>query len=245
MTPLKVLVTAGATEVPIDRVRAITNIFKGKTGTAIAHAFAFDWRRRARHAATLLTSNPYLARCTMPEEDAGQGTLGFGPTFDILPYRTFDELAAAMEREVRSGAYDLVIHSAAVSDYRVAGVHTRREDGALVPLDASGKVGSSHERLFLELERTPKLLEAIRRDWGFKGQLVQFKLEVGINDEELIARARAALERSGGDLCVANCLEWAKEAALLIDRDGRVERVDRAKLPAALVQRFAPLTLGQ
>lgn len=242
MTPLKVLVTAGATEVPIDRVRAITNIFKGKTGTEIAMAFA---RHRigdnvtARQVA-LLTSNPALAETRIDERGPvwidGSSTTWDDIRHRIIPYRTFDELAVCMEREIRTGACDVVIHSAAVSDYRVAGVHTRKDDGELVPLDASGKVGSSHERLFLELERTPKILEAIRRDWSFTGKLVQFKLEVGITDEELITRARAALVRSQGDLCVANCLEWAKEAAILVDRTGQVERVDRARLPDALIR---------
>ncbi|MDP3771130.1 MAG: phosphopantothenoylcysteine decarboxylase [bacterium] len=231
MKPLRVLVTAGATEVPIDRVRAITNIFKGKTGTEIAHTFL----RHTNGEITLLTSNPALA------EDLDESEWWWmSQQFRIMPYRTFDELAALTESEIRTGGYDVVIHSAAVSDYRVTGVHTRGQDGRLVPLDASGKVGSSHEQLFLELARTPKIIEQIRGVWGFTGKLVQFKLEVGITDEELIARARAALERSGGDLVVANCLEWAKDAAILVSRDGLVERVDRAKLSDALIGKCAP-----
>lgn len=235
MTPLKILVTAGATEVPIDRVRAITNIFKGKTGTEIAMAFAFDgWRTERPNAVTLLTSNKQLAD-DMLCENSDVGISG-GPDVRTLPYRTFDELASLMRHEIRTRKYHVVIHSAAVSDYRVAGVHTRGDDGELVALDASGKVGSSHERLFLELERTPKLLEQIRGPWGFTGKLIQFKLEVGIDDAELIARARAALVRSQGDLVVANCLEWSRDAAILVDRDGHVERVDRARLPDALIR---------
>lgn len=35
---MRVLVTAGATQVPIDRVRAITNVFTGRTGTQVAAA---------------------------------------------------------------------------------------------------------------------------------------------------------------------------------------------------------------
>lgn len=227
MKPLKVLVTAGTTEVPIDRVRAITNIFKGKTGTGIAHAFL-------RHTAgeiVLLTSNPAIA------EDLDESEWWWmQQKFRVVPYRTFDELAAAMEREIRTGAYDVIIHSAAVSDYRVAGVHLRGDDGELVPLDTSGKVGSSHEHLFLELERTPKLLEQIRGPWGFTGKLIQFKLEVGITDEELIARARAALVRSQGDLVVANCLEWARDAAILVGAHGKTKRIARGDLPTALIQ---------
>ncbi|MDO8622154.1 MAG: phosphopantothenoylcysteine decarboxylase [bacterium] len=240
MKPLKVLITAGATEVPIDRVRAITNIFKGKTGTDIARAFAWHTTPNVYPVVTalrvtLLTSNPRLAETSMDGSDVAYG---IDARFRVVPYRTFDELAALMEREITTGGYDIVVHSAAVSDYRMAGVHARGQDGQLVPLDASGKVGSFHERLFLELERTPKLIEQIRGAWGFTGKLIQFKLEVGIADEELIAKARAAIDRSGGDFVVANCLEWAKDAAILVGRDGSVERVDRAKLSAALIRRL-------
>ena len=50
-----VLVTAGSTMVPIDKVRAITNIFNGRTGTNIALYFAQQgWN------VTLVTSNPSL-----------------------------------------------------------------------------------------------------------------------------------------------------------------------------------------
>jgi len=36
---MKVLITAGSTNVMIDQVRCISNIFKGKTGNAIARFF--------------------------------------------------------------------------------------------------------------------------------------------------------------------------------------------------------------
>ena len=48
---MRLLVTAGNTQVQIDRVRSITNIFTGKTGgriALVAHA--------AGHSVTLLTS---------------------------------------------------------------------------------------------------------------------------------------------------------------------------------------------
>ena len=48
--PLNVLVTAGNTQTPLDRVRAITNIFSGRTGTRIA----LEAHRRG-HRVTLLT----------------------------------------------------------------------------------------------------------------------------------------------------------------------------------------------
>ena len=50
---MKILVTAGNTQTPVDRVRCITNIFSGKTGARIA-ASAYD----RGHDVSLFTSHP-------------------------------------------------------------------------------------------------------------------------------------------------------------------------------------------
>jgi phosphopantothenate-cysteine ligase/phosphopantothenoylcysteine decarboxylase/phosphopantothenate--cysteine ligase len=52
---MNVLVTAGNTQTPIDRVRCITNVFSGRTGARVAMEAA------ARgHQVALLTSHPEL-----------------------------------------------------------------------------------------------------------------------------------------------------------------------------------------
>src|SRR5438876_10979147 len=119
------------------------------------------------------------------------------------PYgsRTFDDLQKLMEAAVRRGDLDAVIHSAAVSDYRVAGVYAPAPQtqfqidtgqwtspgGPPALLDrAAGKVKSDEPELWLRLVRTPKLVDLIRTDWGFRGLLVKFKLEVGVTDERLL-----------------------------------------------------------
>ena len=53
---MNLLVTAGNTQAPIDRVRCITNIFTGRTG---AHLALTAWQRG--HRVTLLTSHPETA----------------------------------------------------------------------------------------------------------------------------------------------------------------------------------------
>ena len=74
-----------------------------------------------------------------------------------------------------------MIHAAAVSDYRVAGIFAER-DGKDV---SAGKVKSSHPELWLKLVPTPKLVDQVRSQWGFAGVLVKFKLEVGLSEDEL------------------------------------------------------------
>src|SRR5207245_1108616 len=109
---MRILVTAGNTLVPIDRVRCITNVFTGRTGARIAlHAFLCG------HGVKLLTSHPeVLAELrgakTPPDE-----------RLTVQPYQTFDDLRKALEDNVRSGAFEALIHCAAVSDYGAAGVY--------------------------------------------------------------------------------------------------------------------------
>ena len=104
---MKLLITAGNTTVPVDRVRVITNVFSGRTGAAIAQQ---AWRRG--HTVTLLRSPARV-------DDAEESSAGL--RWRVVRYRTFDDLMERMESEIGDGAPDAVIHSAAVSDYRVAG----------------------------------------------------------------------------------------------------------------------------
>src|SRR5262245_39280610 len=166
---MNILVTAGNTQTPIDRVRCITNIFTGRTGAQIALA-----AHERGHAVTLLTSHPDVVR-----ELAGRELSS--ATWRVRPYRTFDDLHRLMAEEV-PGGYDALIHSAAVSDYAVAGVYaaagTVFDPGApTLPalVDATaGKVKSHHDELWLRLVKTPKLVDLVRSPWGFRGVLVKF-----------------------------------------------------------------------
>src|SRR5438876_7903889 len=106
---MNLLVTAGNTLVPIDRVRCITNIFTGRTGAQIAVA-----AHAAGHRVTLLTSHP---EAIAPGQGPG------GERWQVVDYRTFDDLRERMEAAMRAGDLGAVIHSAAVSDYLSAGVY--------------------------------------------------------------------------------------------------------------------------
>lgn len=210
---MNILVTAGNTQAPIDRVRCITNIFSGRTGTGIAQRAA-----EQGHAVTLLTSHPELAE---------QSPL------TIHAYRSFDELEALMAREIAGGSYDAVIHAAAVSDYLHAGTFARI-DGELVDVSA-GKVKGNHGELWLQFRTAPKLVDKIRHDWHFPGKLVKFKLEVGVSDEELLVIAERSRVHSGADLMAANTLEGMREWAFVGAGQGGYTRVSRAELADAIL----------
>jgi phosphopantothenate---cysteine ligase (CTP) len=236
---MNVLVTAGNTQTPIDRVRCITNVFTGRTGARLA----LEAHRRG-HAVTLLTSHPEAVRDLEP---------GFAPAgrWVVRPYRTFEDLKDAMAELVPGSQFDVLIHAAAVSDYMVAGVYAPVAGTTFDPATAgwthgkmkdvsAGKVKSHHAELWLRLTPTPKLADLVRGTWGFRGIFVKFKLEAGATDAQLREVALRSREQSDADLIVANTLEAKDATAWIGDRAGGWERVSRAELARRLMDRVEP-----
>lgn len=232
------LVTAGNTQTPIDRVRCITNTFTGRTGAAIART---AWGRG--HTVTLATSRPdaLLEHGLNPREP--------GERFTVLPYQTFDELASILQNQLRDG-FDVVCHTAAVSDFLTAGAYTpdvgtsfnartghwdARPGPATFTEQKAGKIKSSEPELWVRLVRAPKLVDRIRQPWGFTGVLVKFKLEVGLSEQDLVDVAEESRQQSGAEIIVANTLDGAAHWAYVGPVDGRYERVPRRDLPDRLV----------
>lgn len=227
---MNILITAGSTDVPIDKVRVISNIFKGRTGVEIARTAA-----NLGHRVTLLHSHQTGVSGQLLRDP----TRFFNP-ITLCKFRTFDDLAELMEMKICGEKFDAIIHSAAVSDYRVASIAAAvgAGDERLDETETANKIASSHPSLLLELVPTEKLVDKIRQPWGFKGKLVKFKLQVGITDDTLIDIASRSRRTSEADIIVANCLEWAKEYAYIIGADDRAERVTRNVLPWALLGRL-------
>lgn len=233
---MNILITAGNTRVPIDRVRCVTNVFSGRTGAGIART---AWHRG--HSVTLLTSNPEsTAVLPRPEEQSDR-------RLTVVQYSTFDDLTTLMAQQIKGGGYDVIVHSAAVSDYLVAGTYAPRGgtyfnartggwegDGGMAEQRA-GKIKSSEPELWVRMVRAPKLVDKIRPQWGFAGLLVKFKLEVGLADAELLEAAERARQQSAADLIVANTFEAMKHWAYLGPVDGRYDRVPRRELAERLL----------
>ena len=228
---MRIFVTAGNTQVPIDRVRCITNIFTGRTGAAIA----LEAYRRG-HQVTLVTSQPDVIEYRHLDAACWQ----------CFPYRTFGELEALMARHIAELKQDAVVHCAAVNDYQAAGIfapeldthfdeRTQAWTGPGKMLDrAAGKVKSDEPELWLRLVRAPKLVDKIRSDWGHRGRLVKFKLEVGVGETELLAIAESSRQHSAADWMVANTLEGSADWAFLGNEHGYT-KVIRAELAGALL----------
>jgi phosphopantothenate---cysteine ligase (CTP) len=242
---MNLLVTAGNTQARIDKVRCLTNIFTGRTGASIAlHA------HERGHDVTLLTSHPEAVR------DLRSDAAALDQRWRLLRYSTFEELQFLMSSKFTLEKFDAVIHSAAVSDYLAAGVYapapgTRfqpdsgRWDAGSAPaalVDRSaGKVKSDEPELWLRLVRAPKLVDLIRAEWGFRGLLVKFKLEVGLDDDGLLQVAERSRTHSAADVMVANTLEGAATYAYIGPRGGAYQRVSRRELAARLLEHLEQL----
>jgi phosphopantothenate-cysteine ligase/phosphopantothenoylcysteine decarboxylase/phosphopantothenate--cysteine ligase len=230
---MRILVTAGNTQTPIDQVRCITNIFTGRTGTWLALA-AF----RRGHEVCLLTSHPEVVR-QLSDSPPSPGT-----RWQVQPYRTFEDLHALLRRGLEArewGDFDAVIHCAAVSDYTVQGIYQRLDPVQPTRLEDyfadvnQPKVSSSHPEMWLRLVPTPKLVDQMRSPWNFQGVLVKFKLEVGVSEEQLLEIAERSRRHSAADLMAANTLEGMQDWAYLGPLDGQYERLERASLASRLL----------
>jgi phosphopantothenate--cysteine ligase len=240
---MKILITSGSTITPIDRVRGITNIFSGRTGFEIAKHAVYKG-----HKVTLLGNS--IAKRWYQQTELSDDDLD---RFSVVTFKTFDDLEHQMKTQLEKLGWDAVIHSAAVSDYKVDGVFKDAETvynfvkmaGLRGIGNPDGKISSKLDELWLRLVPTPKLVDSIR-EWGLgDGKLVKFKLEVNVSPEELFNRAGKSRADSDADLIVANRLDnfsdWAEPSMQIIDRDSDVVMVSRNELPKTLINKLETL----
>jgi len=190
----RILITAGPTWVPIDNVRVISNIATGVTGVLLAEKL-----QRLGAKVTLLMG-PAGTRC-------------LNKKIRLIRFKFFDELKNLIKRELKSNKYDIVIHSAAVSDFKPA-------------QSIKGKINSGRP-YNLKLLPLPKVIRDIRI-LNPKAKLVMFKLEYGISDKALIERARKALVTYRADLVIANAI-YPRYKAFILDEKNVYSQVNSKK----------------
>lgn len=178
-----ILITAGPTWVPIDKVRVISNIATGETGILLAENL------KNLGARVTLVLGP-AASCPS------------GKKIRLIRFNFFDELRGIIVREVRTKKYDIVIHSAAVSDYRPGKSYGR-------------KVKSGIRNWKLKLLPTVKIIDLIKRiDPSLF--LVGFKFQPGLARNTLIKEAKRLKHRLGLGLVVANGIDKNRYLAYVL-----------------------------
>ena len=197
---LKILVTAGGTRMPLDAVRSIVNGSTGRTGAAIATDLA-----ALGHTVTLLTAEGGVSA-----EDIAR----------LERYDDFDSFERSLRRLLAEESYDVLVQSAAISDWRPI---------AAAEHSSLGKIDSDTDTLTLRFERTPKLVGLVR-SWSRNPALriVAFKLTVGAADAERRRKVAQLLAHEGVVAVVANDLQdwprwafWTDAAAAPEAFDGR------------------------
>jgi phosphopantothenoylcysteine decarboxylase/phosphopantothenate--cysteine ligase len=189
---MKILITGGPTWAKIDDVRIVTNIFTGKTALYLAKKFT-----KRKNNVTLFMNLHCIDK--------------FPKNIRVIPFKYFDELKAKLKMELKKDRYDLIIHTAAVSDYKLKKAF-------------KGKVASKKKEWKLILVPTPKLIKIIRK-LARESFLVQFKLEV--EKKNLIDKAFRSLKENKADLVVANSLEELRLGykAYVIDKNKNIKEI--------------------
>jgi len=186
---MNVLITCGPTWVAIDDVRVISNHSTGQMGHLIAREFT------ARGARVTLIEGPVTH-------------IWVDKSVKVIKYQFFDELAKVLKTELRK-KYDMVVHAAAVSDFKVQN-------------RVKGKMSSVETRhaLSLQLIPTPKIINQIKKI-NPRVFLVGFKLESGLTAKNLKTKVQPLFEQAYCDLVVANSIQDGYRG-FIVDKEGQV-----------------------
>ena len=204
VTKKRILITAGPTWVAIDRVRVISNVSSGQTGILLAEKL-----RQLENEVTLILGPVSL--CCLHNK------------IKVLRFRFFDELKSLLVKELKTQKYDIIIHAAAVSDYKLKN-------------EFSDKLSSDKKSLSLNLKPTEKLIDLIKKI-DKNVFLVGFKFEPGLKKEFLVKEALKLMKRTKTNLTVANTINKGKYEAYLVT-DNKASRVytNKNSLTTALVK---------
>ncbi len=187
----KVLITAGPTRETIDPARFISNRSSGKMGYALARE---AFRRGAK---VTLISGPTMLDCP-------QGV-------ERIQVVSTQEMYQAVMSEVNRA--DIIIKSAAVSDFRPEQVHSEK-----IKKDKAGKN--------IALERTPDILQEI----GATRKKNQIVVGFAAESENHVEAGRQKLEKKQLDLIAVNDISKANSGfevdtnkVILLDKTGMNE----------------------
>jgi phosphopantothenate-cysteine ligase len=173
-----------------------------------------------------------------------------GERFNVVLFRSYDELAVLLQAQIKTGDFHAVCHAAAGGDFLPAGAFApnpgtffnartgqweARSGPPTLTEQKTGKIVGAESEVWLRLVRGPKLIDRIRQPWGFNGVLVKFQMESGVGDTELIELAETSRIASASDLMVTTTLEAASHTEFLGPVRDRYERVPRRELPDRLV----------
>lgn len=175
---MKILITGGGSEEKIDDVRSICNFSTGRTSSFLSTFFA-----EKGHSVSLITSH----RSVMPENK----------NVKVYEYKSFSDLKNLLHSECETELYDIIIHSAAVSDYSPDKIiiDSKEFDAKTVKKIPSGSEVS------IKLKKNPKLIDFIKLWTNKKSFVCAFKLTSNASfDERKTAVEKVFISNKEDDL---------------------------------------------
>lgn len=130
---IRIIVTAGPTLVPIDKVRVMTNIFGGRLGYYIA-----DLASKKGHDTLLLMGYGNRVKFSGKEK------------FKLKQFKYYNEIRNLLKSEIQKKRYQVVIHSAAIPDYIPINVY-------------NGKIKSGKKELVIHFKPTKKIIDQFKK----------------------------------------------------------------------------------
>jgi phosphopantothenate-cysteine ligase len=207
---MNVLITAGGTAERIDSVRAITNTATGALGGMTADCFAASGGvRRIFYVCGKGARRPETAPAEIVE---------------ITEIEDTADLEAAVRGICARNTIGAVVHSMAVSDYRVS----RVTNAEFADIGGAAKISSDEKSLVLFLERTPKII-SLFSTIAPNAILVGFKLLSGAEHGELIDAGFDLLKKNNCAYVLANDMAQIRagtHTGYLIDKNKNVLRFD-------------------
>jgi len=195
---MRVLISYGGTEEPIDGVRYITNFSTGKTGATISNYFF-----KNGVDITVLKAK----RAKSPDKNIA-----------FIEFTSFNDLNSKMEKLLGSNNFDAVIHLAAVSDFSIDYLES---DGKRIT-ETDKKLNSS-KPLTIRLITNFKILNRIKDYSNNKIKLIGFKLTKDKKSDEIERVVKGMFDRGNIDYVVHNDLSEINEKshiASIFDKEG-------------------------
>jgi phosphopantothenoylcysteine synthetase/decarboxylase len=219
---MKVIITAGPSYEPIDRVRRLTNFSSGELGTLLSEAFAAAGHQVVCFRGEASTFPPPL----WPVE--------------VVPFKTNDDLESNLRRLLRKEDVAIVFHVAALCDFRVSEIAD--EKGS--PLDA-GKISSRDGALKLTLEPMPKLIASLRRMFP-ASLLVGWKYEIDGSTDDVVAKGRKQMDDYLTDVSVLNGSAYGSGFGVIARSGERAHLPDKSALCSFLLEwaERMPIVMG-
>lgn len=184
----KILITYGPTWIPVDTTRIISNISTGALGRLIA-------RKISRSGAKITVLEGPVAEPLKNKSVA------------VRRFSYYSDFAKLINQELKK-PYDIVIHAAAVADYKLKNPRLT-------------KISSHHRSLSLELVPTKKIIYSIKKR-APKSCLVGFKLTSPLSKTSAARKAEYLFRDCKCDLVVVNSANSSRYRGFLINKDGSV-----------------------